>query len=106
MKYIAILLILLPLSVKCQCVTNVNGVATPCNANELAIYNQQQIAGLAQHISDSTYAVEKSRIVTTANSAVGVSATSLTQAQINSLFAVIWYQAGGFDSIGRVKKIW
>lgn len=72
--------------------------AIPTEAELQAAYD----AWLAEQDADTTL---RSQIITTAQSAVGVSITALTAVQVRSLFAIVLHQQGAINPDGTIKPL-
>lgn len=59
-------------------------------------------AWLVEQNADTTL---RSQIITTAQSAVGVSITALTAVQVRSLFAIVLHQQGAINPDGTIKPL-
>lgn len=83
-------------AISAQCTKLVNGVQVPCTQAEI---NQRTLDSLVwkadfdtTYAADSLRAIQFNNIITTAQSAVGVSVGSLTAAQVRALFLIVLYR--------------
>lgn len=96
MRTIFISILLLAGGLSAQCVKVVNGVQVPCTQDEILQKQIDSIAYTTEYIadkqSDSLRTIQFNNVITTAQSAVGVSVGSLTAAQVRALFLILLYR--------------
>jgi hypothetical protein len=111
MKYILIIFLFLSANAYSQCTKLVNGVIVPCTQDEI---NQRTLDSLVwkadfdtTSFNDSLRTIQFNNVITTAQSAVGVSVGSLTAAQVRALFLIVLYRfrKEAITKSGTIEKL-